>query len=111
MKENVNLETLETQYRELRAWLIAIIQWFENTQLGKSQSKLGYSEYLKFRAEFEEKKLVYQRMKETRSIVGVNQDVWREINSNWKTAEAKGRHWIWKLDTSLPGDFKQVSEI
>ncbi|CAB4070178.1 SYNE1 [Lepeophtheirus salmonis] len=105
----------EQQFNELRTWLTTTVDFFEQMHKG-SNTKFNlrsYSDYDNFKSEFLQKKEVFDRLNHlmnSNKTVGINEEIWNEVDTNWKKVQAQARHWQWLLDSTLPGEFGEIGD-
>ncbi|GFG37468.1 hypothetical protein Cfor_07190, partial [Coptotermes formosanus] len=110
--DSTTLAAIEAEYNELISWLLKKTQYLEHLQQTNSLSVV-YSDYTAFRGAVNEKAQVYGKLKrviESQSMVSITVESWREIERLWTKLEAQLHHWLWLLDSGLPGDLGQVGE-
>lgn len=62
---------------------------------------MDYDEYIKFKSDYAARKEVYERLrhlKETNKQIGITQDAWNELDTNWQKVEAQ----VGQKNHSLP---------
>lgn len=106
------IAAVQQEYTDLLAWLMKKTQHLEHLQQTNSLP-LNYNEYLSFKKEVDDKELIYNKLKnmiESQSMISIAKESWFDINRLWKLLEKQLRHWLWLLDSKLPGEFKYVGE-
>nr|XP_050869210.1 muscle-specific protein 300 kDa [Vespula vulgaris] len=101
-----SFSSIKQEYDDLFNWLNDRTRYLE--QLDRNNSfPPNYSEYISFNEEVEEKRLLYKKLQglvHTPSIINITRDFLRYIQKLWKTLELLMLHWVWLLDSTLPGD-------
>ncbi|XP_043492348.1 nesprin-1 [Polistes fuscatus] len=101
-----SLSSIKQEYDDLLNWLNDKTRYLE--QLDKTNSfPTNYSKYISFNEEVEEKRLIYNKLQSlvtTPSIINITRDFLKHIQTLWKTLELLMLHWVWVLDSALPGD-------
>ncbi|PSN50191.1 Nesprin-1 [Blattella germanica] len=70
-------------------------------------------DYTAFKSEVDDKSRVYEKLRklvESQSMISITVESWHEIERLWIKLEAQLRHWLWLLDSRLPGDLGQVGD-
>ncbi|KAK2588097.1 hypothetical protein KPH14_004158 [Odynerus spinipes] len=97
---------VQQEYDDLLNWLNDRTRYLE--QLDKTNSfPPDYAEYISFSGEVEERRLLYKKLQslvDTPSIISITRDSWRHVQNLWEKLELLMLHWIWLLDSTLPGD-------
>ncbi|XP_063222936.1 muscle-specific protein 300 kDa isoform X4 [Bacillus rossius redtenbacheri] len=106
------LAAVESEYNELVSWLTKNTQLLENLQR-TSSLPVVYSEYAALKSDFDGRVAVHDKLcklVEAQSMISISYESWQEIDRLWFKLEAQLRHWLWLLDSSLPGALGQVGE-
>ncbi|XP_054006700.1 muscle-specific protein 300 kDa isoform X2 [Hylaeus anthracinus] len=101
---------VQQEYDRLFSWLSERVGHLE--QLERTNSfPLNFGEYIALKTEGDQQRAVYdklQRLVETPSMISITRDSWRHIQNLWKTFEILMFHWLWLLDSALPGELGEV---
>ncbi|KAK9694281.1 Spectrin repeat [Popillia japonica] len=104
---------LQEKYNELLSWLLKKTQYLEHLQHTNSLP-LEYDAYAAFKNEVDEKEGTYNKLRgiieSQSSIISITKESWAEIERLWNLLQLQLLHWLWLLDSRLPGDFKFVGE-
>ncbi|XP_074030429.1 muscle-specific protein 300 kDa isoform X10 [Leptinotarsa decemlineata] len=106
------IAAIQEEYGDLLSWLIQKTQYLEHLEQTNSLPP-SYNEYLAFKSEVDDKEKMYRKLKhllESQSIVSIAKESWIDISKLWKQLQQQLLHWLWFLDSLLPGDFKFVGE-
>lgn len=106
------IAAMQEEYSQLMAWLMKKTQYLEHLQQTKALPR-AYSEYVAFKNEVEEKEKTFKKLKgimESQSIISITKESWFDINRLWNKLQSQLRHWLWLLDSLLPGDLRFVAE-
>lgn len=106
------IAAVQIEYGDLLQWLMKKTQQLEHLQQTNSLP-LDYGEYSRFKKEVDDKALTYDKLKnmvESQSTISITKESWRELSRLWRLLDEQLRHWLWLLDSRLPGDFKYVGE-
>ncbi|XP_068085330.1 muscle-specific protein 300 kDa [Anabrus simplex] len=106
------LAAIEAEYNEFISWLLQKTQYLEHLQQTNSLPN-NYSEYMTFKNEVDSKVQVYEKLRrlvESQNMISITLESWREIDGLWTKLEAQLRHWLWLLDSRLPGALGEVGE-
>ncbi|XP_018395829.1 PREDICTED: nesprin-1 isoform X2 [Cyphomyrmex costatus] len=101
---------IQEEYDGLLKWLNERVRHLE--QLDRTNAyPQSYPEYMLFRAETDEKSIIYKKMQslvDTPSMISITRDSWRHIQMLWQQMELFMLHWLWLLDSMLPGELGEV---
>ncbi|XP_071567068.1 muscle-specific protein 300 kDa isoform X8 [Temnothorax nylanderi] len=101
---------IQEEYDGLLKWLNERVRHLE--QLDRTNAyPQSYPEYMLFRAETDEKSIIYKKMQslvDTPSMISITRDSWRHIQMLWQQMELFMLHWLWLLDSVLPGELGEV---
>lgn len=106
------IAAIQNEYTELLAWLIKKTQYLEHLEQTNTLPR-DFNEYLSFKSDVEEKQKVYAKLKyliESQSVISIARESWFDLTRLWKKLQNQLLHWLWLLDSQLPGDFKFVGE-
>ena len=104
--------TIQDKYNELFSWLVKKTQYLEHLQ-HTSALPTDFDSFMAFMTEVDEKQVTYNKLKnliETQNIVSISKESWEDIVRLWNLLQDQLRHWLWLLDSKLPGDFRFVGE-
>ncbi|XP_018338972.1 PREDICTED: nesprin-1 isoform X6 [Trachymyrmex septentrionalis] len=103
---------IQEEYDSLLKWLNERVRHLE--QLDRTNAyPQSYPEYTLFRAETDEKSIIYKKMQslvDTPSMISITRDSWRHIQMLWQQMELFMLHWLWLLDSALPGELGEVGK-
>nr|XP_034172930.1 nesprin-1 isoform X14 [Osmia lignaria] len=103
---------VQQEYDGLFNWLNEKVRYLE--QMDRANSfPLNYGDYGALKGEADQQLGVYnklQRLVETPSMISITRDSWGHIQNLWKTFEILMLHWLWILDSSLPGELGEVGK-
>ncbi|KAL0110413.1 hypothetical protein PUN28_013801 [Cardiocondyla obscurior] len=103
---------VQGEYDNLLKWLNERVRHLE--QLDRSNAyPQSYPEYMLFRAETDEKSILYKKMQslvDTPSMISITRDSWRHIQMLWQEMELLMLHWLWMLDSMLPGELGEIGK-
>ncbi|KZC10894.1 Nesprin-1 [Dufourea novaeangliae] len=101
---------VQQEYDALFSWLTERIRHLE--QLDRTNSfPLNYGDYVALKTEADQQLVVYnklQRLVETPTMISITRDSWRHIQTLWKNFEILMLHWLWSLDSALPGELGEA---
>ncbi|XP_043257159.1 nesprin-1 isoform X10 [Colletes gigas] len=101
---------VQQEHDRLFNWLSERVRYLE--QLDRTNSfPLNYEEYVALKTEADQQFVVYnklQRLVETPSMISITRDSWRRVQNVWKTFEILMLHWLWFLDSTLPGELGEL---
>ncbi|KAG5889994.1 hypothetical protein JTB14_035906 [Gonioctena quinquepunctata] len=106
------IAAIQEEYTNLLSWLVKKTQYLEHLEQTNALPR-SYNEYLAFKAEVDDREKLYSKLKhliESQSIVSITKESWLDISRLWKKLQQQLLHWLWLLDSLLPGDFKFVGE-
>lgn len=106
------IAAIQEEYTELLAWLIKKTQHLEHLEQTNSLPR-DYKEYIAFKSEVDDKEKIYSKLKhliESQSLISIAKESWFDVTRLWKKLQNQLMHWLWLLDSHLPGDFKFVGE-
>ncbi|EZA53954.1 Nesprin-1 [Ooceraea biroi] len=101
---------VQEEYDALLKWLNARVRHLEQLDRANAYPP-SYPEYMLFRAETDEKSIIYKKMQslvDTPSMISITRDSWRHIQMLWQKMELFMLHWLWLLDSMLPGELGEV---
>ncbi|XP_076667923.1 muscle-specific protein 300 kDa isoform X16 [Andrena cerasifolii] len=101
---------VQHEYDALFGWLSDRVRHLEQFDRNNSYP-LNYAEFAALKTDADQQLLVYnklQRLVETPSMISITRDSWRTIQNLWKTFEILMLHWLWLLDSALPGELGEA---
>ncbi|XP_020291842.1 nesprin-1 isoform X3 [Pseudomyrmex gracilis] len=101
---------VQEEYDGLLVWLNERIRQLD--QLDRTNTfPQNYLDYMLCRTEADEKFIVYKKLQtlvDTSSMISITRDSWKHIQMLWHQMELLMMHWLWALDSALPGELGEA---